>query len=65
MGKVEIHGIIGSQPTRLCMLTAKAIGLPYELKELSPMNKTPELKKLNPQQQIPILVDDGFVLNER
>lgn len=65
MGKIEIHGVIASPAVRAVVLVAKAIGIPYELKELDPMKKPPELKKLNPQQQIPVLVDDGLTLPER
>lgn len=65
MGKIEIYGIMASPPFRAILIVAKAIGVPYEVKELDPSNKTPEFKKLNPQQQIPVLVDDGLVLTER
>lgn len=65
MGKLEIYGAIASPPVRATLITAKAIGVPHELKELDPHNKTEQLKKLNPQQQIPVLVDDGFALGER
>lgn len=65
MVKVEIHGSVASPPTRAVMMLCDMIGVQYELKPLDPMNKTPEFKKLNPQQQIPVLVDDGFVLQER
>lgn len=65
MGKVEIHGLLASPPTRAVVATCEIIGIPYELKTLDPMNKSPEFKKLSPQQQIPVLVDDGFALSER
>ena len=65
MGKVEIHGSVASPPTRAVMMVCELIGLPYELKLLDPMKKGPEFKSLNPQQQIPVLIDDGFVLPER
>lgn len=65
MGKVEIHGLTASPLVRAVLITAKAIGVPYELKELNPMNKTPEFKKMNPQQQIPVMVDDDLILPER
>jgi len=65
MGKIEIHGVIASPGVRAVILVAKAAGVPYELKECDPMKKPPELKKLNPAQQIPVMVDDGLVLPER
>ena len=65
MVKVEIHGLIPSPPTRAVVIVCELIGLPYELKPLDPQAKSPEFKKFNAQQQIPVLVDDGFVLQER
>lgn len=65
MEKIEIYGVIASPPVRATLITAKAIGVPHELKEFDPHNKTSELKKLNPQQQVPVLVDDGFAIGER
>lgn len=65
MDKIEIYGLLASPPTRAVMMVAEMIGIAYELKELDPIHKTDEFKKLNPQQQIPVLVDDGFVLTER
>lgn len=65
MGKIEIHGTLGSPPTRATMIVSKAIGVEYDFVLLSPHNKTEELKKFNPQTQIPVLVDDGFILPER
>lgn len=65
MKKIQIHGVIGSQPTRAALIVAKIIGLDVELKEQLPYNKGPEFKNLSPQQTIPVLVDDGFILPER
>lgn len=65
MGKVEIHGIIASSFVRTVMIVCENIGLPYELKALDPAKKSPEFRELNPQQTIPVLVDDGLVLQER
>nr|APC23394.1 GSTd1 [Liposcelis entomophila] len=64
MGKVEVHGLLASPPTRAVVITCEILGIPYELKQLDPMNKSPEFKKLTAQQQIPVLVDDGFALPE-
>lgn len=65
MKKIKIYGIIGSHPTRVALIVAKIIGLDCELKEQLPYNKHEGFRKLNPQQTIPILVDDDFVLSER
>jgi GSH-dependent disulfide-bond oxidoreductase len=42
------------------------LGLPYKVHRvyLGGEQKTPEFAKLNPNNKIPILVDDGFVLTE-
>lgn len=65
MVKIEIHGTTASPPTRATLIVAKAIGLEYDLIEVNPHFKTPEFKKFTPQQQIPVLVDNGFTLPER
>lgn len=65
MGKIQIHGPFPSQPTRAVIILCELIGLPYELIEFDPHNKSPEFKKLNPQQLVPVLVDDGLVVQER
>lgn len=65
MGKIEIHGLIETPLVRVLIILCKAIGAPYEFKELNPMNKSPEFKKLNPAQTVPVMVDDGFTLTER
>lgn len=65
MAKIEIHGATASPPTRAALIVSKAIGVDHKLVDLNPHMKTPELKKLTPQQQIPVLVDDGFILPER
>lgn len=56
---------MASPPFRAILIVAKAIGVPYEVIETDPSKKTPEFKKINPQQQIPVLVDDGLVIGER
>lgn len=41
------------------------IGLPYEFELVDALNKTEEFKKLTPEKEFPVLVDDGFALSER
>lgn len=65
MGKIQVHGLIASPPTRSALLVAKAVGVPHELIISDPLNKTPEFEKLNPQMQIPVLIDGDLVLAER
>lgn len=65
MGKVEIHGLIETPLVRVLIIVCKALGVPYEFKELNPMKKSPEFKKFNPAQTVPVMVDDGFILTER
>lgn len=65
MSKIEIHGLLASPPTRAVLIACEIAGIPYEFKILDPINKTSEFKKMNPQQLIPVLVDNGFILPER
>ena len=65
MSKIQLYGLIASPPTRAIMMVCDIIGVSFELITLEPGNKTPEFKKLNPSQQLPVLVDDGFTLSER
>lgn len=65
MSKIIIHGVTASPPTRAVLLVARAIGVPHELKQLDANIKTSEFKQLNPQQLIPVMVEDDFILPER
>lgn len=65
MGKIQIYGTIGSPPTRATLILSKAVGLECDFIFLAPHDKPEELRKLNPQKLIPVLVDDGFILPER
>lgn len=65
MSKIQLYGLIASPPTRAIAMVCEIILVPYEIIHQEPGQKTPEFKKLNPQQQLPVLVDDGFVLSER
>ncbi|EEZ99066.1 Glutathione S-transferase D4-like Protein [Tribolium castaneum] len=61
-----LHMLYASPPARAVMMTAKAIGLELNLKEVDFMNEEhlkPEYVKMNPQHTIPTLVDDdGFII---
>lgn len=56
-----------SPPCRAVMLTAKAVGLKLEFKDIDVMKgetKTPEFLKINPQHTIPTYVEDDLTLWE-
>merc|ERR1712071_708621 len=56
-----------SAPCRSVRLTAKMVGVELNLKEFNLLvgeHMTPEFIKINPQHNVPTLVDDGFVMNE-
>lgn len=56
-----------SAPCRAVMLTAEAIGLPLNLKHLdilSGEHMTPEYEEMNPQRNVPFLVDGDVKLSE-
>ncbi|KAM8711884.1 hypothetical protein ACLKA7_012398 [Drosophila subpalustris] len=63
--KPILYYALFSPPARACILTAKLIGLELDLKAVDFSKKehlSPEFLKLNPQHQIPVLVDtDGEV----
>ncbi|KAH8284975.1 hypothetical protein KR054_003346 [Drosophila jambulina] len=63
--KPTLYYALFSPPARACILTAKLIGLNLELKPVDFTKKehlSEEFIKLNPQHQIPVLVDtDGEV----
>ncbi|XP_055374473.1 uncharacterized protein LOC129607470 [Condylostylus longicornis] len=62
MGKLIIYGNKMSPPVRACFLTAAAIQLDYEFRELNVINGdhlSPEYVKKNPQHTFPMLEDDG------
>lgn len=65
MNKVKLYGDLSSPPTRSVAITCKMIGLPYEFELVDALNKTEEFKKLTPEKEFPVLVDDGFALSER
>jgi len=64
---MDLYHTDGSAPCRSVRLTAKMVGVELNLKELNLRmgeNMTPEFIKINPQHNVPTLVDDGFVMNE-
>jgi glutathione S-transferase len=66
MSKLKLYGGAKNRGRR-CYWLAKELGLDIEAVEIdlhSGQHKSPEFLKLNPNGQVPVLDDDGFILNE-
>lgn len=64
---VDIYGNPGSPPCRAVFLSARALGVDYNIKPVNPMageHRTPEFLKMNPGHTIPTMDDDGLYLGE-
>jgi len=62
-----VYGIAISAPVRIVRMTCEALGVEYETKEVDLMkgeHMTEEYLKINPQHNIPAMVDGDFKLNE-
>jgi glutathione S-transferase len=67
MATLEILGRVTSINVRKVMWTSDLIGIEYETEVWGMPNrdpKVPEFLKLNPNAQVPVIIDDGFVLWE-
>lgn len=65
---VIVHATAGSPPCRAVFLTAKALNLSVQNKEVNVLageTRTPEFVKLNPQHSVPTMEDGGLVIAER
>nr|QST14951.1 GSTd protein [Diaphanosoma celebensis] len=63
----DLYYMALSAPCRSVMMTAKAIGLPLNLKPLNLLageQNRPEFVRMNPEHTVPTLDDDGFYLAE-
>ena len=63
---LRIHGSARSRPLRTLWMTFE-LGIPYEQNDLlprSPETKSPAFLAMNPNAQVPVIEDDGFVLYE-
>ncbi|XP_017038679.1 glutathione S-transferase 1 [Drosophila ficusphila] len=61
MGKISLYGLDASPPTRACLLTLKALDLPFEYVFVNLFEKenfSEEYSKKNPQHTVPLLQDD-------
>ncbi|XP_029341096.1 glutathione S-transferase 3-like [Acyrthosiphon pisum] len=66
--KLNLYYTPGSPPCRSVLLTAKALGLEFNLIFMDLFKNdhmTPGFVKQNPQHTLPTLVHDGFILWER
>nr|AAD54938.1 glutathione s-transferase 6B [Musca domestica] len=65
MGKLVLYGIDPSPPVRACLLTLKALNLPFEYKVVNLFAKehlSEEYLKKNPQHTVPTLEEDGHLI---
>ncbi|XP_053999752.1 glutathione S-transferase D7-like [Hylaeus anthracinus] len=65
MTKIILYSHDISPPCRSVLLTAHAIGVEVEIREINLLtrdNKKEDFLKINPQHTIPTIDDDGFVL---
>uniref|UniRef100_A0A8C9TSC9 Glutathione S-transferase theta 2 n=1 Tax=Scleropages formosus TaxID=113540 RepID=A0A8C9TSC9_SCLFO len=68
MGFLEVYLDLLSQPCRAVHIFLSHNKIPHKLRIVALRkgeHKTPEFTKLNPMQQVPVMVDKGFVLTER
>jgi glutathione S-transferase len=64
---LQLYYTSGSPPSRAVLQTIRVLGIDVEVKSVDLMkgeNLLPEFLKLNPMHQVPILVDDDFVVTE-
>ncbi|CAG4945133.1 unnamed protein product [Colias eurytheme] len=64
---IKLYYLPPSPPCRAVMMTARALGLELDLiltNILEGEHKTPEFTKINPQQTIPTMDDNGFIMWE-
>ncbi|MBN3296106.1 glutathione S-transferase theta-1 [Amia ocellicauda] len=64
---LQLYYDLLSQPCRAILLFVRTLGVPYHGKEVSLLkgeNRSEEFSRVNPMMQIPVIVDDGFILTE-
>ncbi|XP_046573051.1 glutathione S-transferase 1-like [Haliotis rubra] len=67
MANIQLYLFFPSPPCRSVRMTAKALGVPLELKQLNHVNKehlSPEFLKTNPDHIVPTITDGDFTLWE-
>jgi glutathione S-transferase len=63
---LRIYGSARSRALRTLWMTFE-LGIPYQHEDIlprAPVTKTPEFLAMNPNSQVPVIEDDGFVLYE-
>lgn len=64
---IDFYYTEGSAPCRSVWMTAKMVGVELNLKEVNLQtgeHLKPEFVAINPQHNVPTIVDDGFTMNE-
>lgn len=64
---MKLYAVADGPPSLACRMTLKALNIPFELVDVNyneGEHLTDEYAKLNPQKEIPVLDDDGFILGE-
>jgi len=67
MAPIDVYGMPLSAPCRIVTMTAECIGVEYNYKLLDLMageHMKPEFLAINPQHNIPTMVDGDFIMNE-
>jgi len=67
MPSIDVYGLQPSAPVRIVQMTAEVLGVDYNFKKVDLMkgeNMTPEFLKINPQHNIPAVVDGDLCMNE-
>ncbi|XP_037952567.1 glutathione S-transferase 1-like [Teleopsis dalmanni] len=67
MSKIVLYGVDISPPVRACLLTLKALDVPFEYKIVNLAkgeHLTEEFLKKNPQHAVPVLEDNGRYISD-
>lgn len=64
---MKLYSVCDGPPSLACQMTLKHLNIPFELVEVNfnvGEHLTDEYAKLNPQKEIPVLEDNGFLISE-
>lgn len=67
MGKLTLYGLDASPPVRACLLTLKALELPFDFVKVNLFageHLLPEFQQKNPQHTVPMLEDDELCISD-